>query len=133
MHEKWSGFNLRRFGVEAVALSKVYIPLIEKEGQIRKYWISCTPVTCSSFKSKESRIRDAIQQVATQGRFYRQQWMREFDEEFIDFPQGRTKDILDAASHCINMLQVPDSVEDIEEGERAEEELDRQRSSVTGY
>ena len=130
LYKKW---HPRQFGVESVALSKIYIPLIEKEGQLRKEYVSCTPIKVSTHKSKDARIRDAIQQVAAEGRLYRQVWMREFDIEFIEFPQGRTKDILDAVSHCINMLRVPLSAEEEESDEKFERYILSQRSEITGY
>ncbi len=130
LYAKW---HPRVFGVEAVALSRVYIPLIEKECQLRKKWISASAIKVSTQKSKDSRIRDAIQQVASQGRLYVQSTMREFYQEFIDFPQGRTKDILDATAHCINLLSIPDSLEDQELYELLEEDFLKGRSEVTGY
>jgi len=136
LYGKW---HPRSFGVEAVALSRIYIPLIEKEGKLRAYrkeypsYVSCTPIKVSTHKSKDARIRDAIQQVAAEGRFYRQVWMREFDIEFIEFPQGRTKDIIYAVSHCINMLRVPLSPEEEAEDEKFESYILSQRSDITGY
>ena len=130
LYAKW---RPRVFGVEAVALSKVYIPLIEKECQLRKKYINATPVKVSTQKSKDSRIRDAIQQVASQGRLYISSTMREFYQEFVDFPQGRTKDIIDATAHCINLLSIPDSLEEQDLSDQLEEDFLKERSSVTGY
>jgi hypothetical protein len=130
LYRKWTP---RIFAVESVALSRVFIPLIEAESKLRKQWISCTPVTVPTHKSKDARIRDTLQQVAAQGRLYRLSHMREFDQEFIEFPQSKTKDILDALSHCIHVLRVPDSFEEEENiGVLEEIELNK-RNPITGY
>lgn len=123
----------RDFLVEAVSLARLYLPLIEREGRIRHKYISCTPITVSSQRSKDSRIRDALQQVATEGRLYIQTIHRDFTREYLDFPQGMTKDILDALSMCVATLRTPDSDEDIDEYEATDEWMIKQRSEITGY
>lgn len=130
MYYKWIP---RDFGVESVALQRIYLNLIEKEGKLRKQWMRAKPIKVSTRRSKEVRIRDTIQQVAAQGRLYRQQWMRDFDIEFIDFPQGKFNDILDATAHAIDLLRVPASLAELEEEGRLEEVALDDRSAVTGY
>ncbi len=129
-HSKWQP---RVFGVEKAALQKVFIWVIEKESIIRKKWLSCTPVNVSTNRSKEARIRDTLQPIAAEGRLYIRHSMLELIEEWMDFPGGRTKDLLDALTMGIVLLRAPNSEEeDLEEREYEEKALD-QRSSVTGY
>lgn len=136
MYRKWSP---RTFLLESVALQKLFIPLLEREARIRRLEgkpyvvINCTPVKVSTQKSKETRIRDSIQSVAAEGRLYVRDDCRDFIEEFIDFPQGRTKDMLDAVSLCLNNLRIPESMEEEAELEQLEEEMLAKRSAVTGY
>ena len=59
--------------------------------------------------------------------------MMEFVQEYIEFPQGRTKDVLDAFAHCIQLLRTPFSEEEVEAEEEYEELILNQRSAITGY
>ncbi len=129
-HGKWSP---RVFGVEKAALQKVFIWIIERENRLRKKYISCMPVNVSTAKSKEARIRDTIQPIASEGRFYLRKQHFEFLQEYIDFPQGRTKDLLDAVSNGIKLLRLPMSEQEEAEEAEEEEKLIEQRSNVTGY
>jgi len=130
MHSKWQP---RVFGVEAAALQKIFIIVIEKECRIRKKYISCTPVKVSTNRSKDARIRDILQPIASEGRMFIKRSDIEFTQEFIDFPQGRTKDILDASAYCIQLLRTPQSEEEAQAEEEYEERMLNQRSDVTGY
>lgn len=131
MYDKWSP---RKFGVESVALSRIYLNLIDSEARLRKrHRLRMEPVKVSTHKSKDARIRDTLQQVAAEGRLYVGAWMSEFIEEFNDFPNGATKDVLDAAVHAINLLTVPDSEEEVGEWQKEEEKMLEMRSRVTGY
>jgi predicted phage terminase large subunit-like protein len=130
MHSKWRG---REFGIESVALSRVYLNLCQLEAQKRKHWINFTPIKVPTTKSKEIRIRDALQEVAAQGLLYVQSNQREFIEEFLDFPQGATDDIVDAVAMGVMMLRQPASEEEESEEEKREEEILRSRNRITGY
>lgn len=129
-HAKW---RPRIFGVEAAALQKIFITVIEKESRIRKKYISCTPIKVSTNRSKDARIRDILQPIASEGRMYIRRSDIEFTQEYIDFPQGRTKDILDASAHCIQLLRTPTSEEEALAESEYEEQIIQQRSNVTGY
>ncbi len=130
INAKW---HPRDFLVESVALSRLYLPLIEKEGKLRHKYVSCTPITVSTQRGKDARIRDAIQQVAAEGRLYVQTHHRDFIQQFLDFPQGKFKDVVDAAAMCLTALRTPDSEEDGQEQDRIDEEMIAQRSPITGY
>lgn len=130
MYQKW---RPRILGIESVVFSRLYVYIFEKEMRKRMQWLNIVPIKVSSIRSKESRIRDALQAVAAQGRLYRSAGMGEFDQEFMEFPQGRYRDILDAATHAVNMLRQPESVENIKEYDELEEEFLRGRNPVTGY
>ena len=129
-HTKW---RPRVFGVEVAALQRIFITIIEKESRIRKKYISCTPIKVSTNRSKDARIRDIIQPIASEGRLYIRREMMEFVQEYIEFPQGRTKDVLDAFAHCIQLLRTPFSEEEVEAEEEYEELILNQRSAITGY
>ncbi len=129
-HSKWQP---RVFGVEAAALQKIFITVIEKEGRIRKKYISCLPIKVSTNRSKDARIRDILQPIASEGRMYIRREMMDFIQEYIEFPQGRTKDVLDASAHCIQLLRTPFSEEETKAEEEYEELILNQRSAVTGY
>lgn len=130
MYRKWMP---RKFGVESVSLSRIYLNLIEKECKLRKEWVRAVPIKVSTRKSKDVRIRDTLQQVSAEGRLYVGAWMSDFIEEFNDFPNGATKDVVDAATHAINLLTVPDSQEDVSEWEKEEEKMIEMRSVISGY
>jgi hypothetical protein len=123
----------RKFSIESVALSRIYIDLVQKEAKIRNTWIAAQPFKVSSRQSKDSRIRDAIQQVAAEGRLYCLQSFRDLQQEFIDFPNGKTKDILDALSMCIQTHQPPISEEERKYSEDYDEYVLQSRNKVTGY
>jgi phage terminase large subunit-like protein len=59
--------------------------------------------------------------------------MRDFIQEFLDFPQGKYKDILDATAHALQALRTPDTLEEQDDYEKAEERVLAMRSAVTGY
>ena len=130
MRDKW---HPREFGIESVAFSKLYITVLEKESKLRNTWFGATPLKVSTQRSKDSRIRDTVQQVATEGRLYVNRNMMDFITEFVDFPQGRTKDILDAFTHCITLMRTPMSVEEEEAEAEYEEMINNARSEITGY
>ena len=131
LHRKW---RPREFGIESVALSRVYVNLFQLESQVRKYWINVVPIKVPTTKSKEIRDRDIIQEVAAQGHLYIQSHQREFMEEYLEFYQpGGTYDLLDAVAMAIPQLRSPSSEEEEREGEEYEEEILRGRSRITGY
>lgn len=129
LNGKW---HPRSFGIESVALSRIYLNLLQKECQIRKKWVSAVPLKVPTNRSKESRIRDAIQSLAANGRLYIQRHQGSFIEEYMDFPQGRTNDLVDAVSMAISMLRVPLSEEEEDEMDRIDEKILMQRSAITG-
>ncbi len=129
-HSKWSP---RIFGVEKAALQKVFIWIIQRECEVRKKYIACTPVSVSTNRSKEARIRDILQPIAAEGRLYVRKSMLELIEEWVDFPGGRTKDLLDALSMGVQLLRSPNSEEEEKEEAEWEERLLDSRSNVTGY
>jgi hypothetical protein len=59
--------------------------------------------------------------------------MIDFVQEFADFPQGHTKDILDASAQCFQLLRTPTSEEEARAETEYEEEITQMRSPVTGY
>lgn len=130
MFHRW---HPRVFNIESVALSRIYIDLVQKEAKIRNTWISANPFRVSSRQSKDSRIRDAIQQVAAEGRLYCHPSMRDLQMEFLEFPNGRTKDILDALSMCIQSHNPPVSEEEDRLSKEYDEYVIRSRNRITGY
>jgi len=130
MFHKW---HPRKFSIESVALSRIYIDLVQKEAKIRNTWIAAQPFKVSSRQSKDSRIRDSIQQVAAEGRLYVFPALRDLQQEFIDFPNGKTKDILDALSMCIQTHQPPISEEDRKYADDYDDYILMSRNKVTGY
>lgn len=130
MHSKWQP---RVFGVEKAALQKIFIWIIERESRAKKKYISCTPINVSTNRSKDARIRDIIQPVAAEGRMYVRKSMIEFVQEFIEFPQGCTKDVLDASAYCLQLLRAPTTQEELEAEAEYEEMMLQQRNPVTGY
>ena len=130
LHGRWLP---RIFSVESVAFSRLYVEIISKEAQERKRWVNVTPYKVGTRTSKDARIRDAIQQVAAEGRLYYRQSMADFHEEFVEFPASKTKDILDAVSMCIQTHRVPMTQDEYDEEIRYEELVSETRNRVTGY
>ncbi len=130
MYQKWKP---RAFGIESVVFSKLYIYIFQKEMLRRGKFLSIVPIKVSSTRSKEARIRDAIQSVAPLGKLFIFPNLHGFVEEFIEFPQSKYKDIMDATAHCINMLRPPMDSEEIKEIEEEEEYIINSRNKITGY
>lgn len=130
MHAKWQP---RQFGVEKAALQRVFIWVIERENRAKGRYLSCTPISVSGSRNKDSRIRDAIQPVAAEGRMFVRKSMMDFVQEFVDFPQGRNKDILDSTAMCFQMLRAPATEAETEAEREYEELVLQQRNRVTGY
>ena len=84
-------------------------------------------------KDKDARIRTLIGTAFAEGRVYVQSTQTDFIEEYIQFPLGKTKDILDAFAYSA-LLWVRGQT-----AAEAAEELDREarvleaRDPVTGY
>ena len=109
MAAKW---NLNKIGLETVAAQKYLkyhldyrnrienrrMSIIELEGEVEAPDGSIT-------RKKEFRIRNILQPIFEENRFWCQPFQMKFIEEYSRFPQGNFVDILDALAYVPQMLR----------------------------
>jgi hypothetical protein len=125
--------KVRCVGVEANAMQKILLPLLESERRQRDVWVSFTPANAGG--DKVARIRNIVGRALQKGRIYTAKGQgTEFLEEVKIFPQGKYKmDALDAAEKGISLLTRPLAPEEIYAYEKQEEEFVSGRNPTTGY
>jgi hypothetical protein len=124
-------YNCEAVGIEAVAYQRVLKPIIERECIRRNIWLNVVDLKPDTREKKENRIRGAVTPYAKAGLI----WVNEekhgdFIEEFVQFPNGSTVDVLDAFAYGPIMWGEP--AEEVDEA-REEYEFEEERNEVTGY
>jgi hypothetical protein len=129
-HEDWERWRPISAGIEVVAGQKTFF-----------YWIPTVypdmgiyPLHTDSHISKNSRIR-MLGPFAQQHRIYVHRTQNDLVTEWETFPNGRTKDLLDALAYAVRDAVPPEL---LIEGEHEDEELeagrvDSGRNLITGY
>jgi predicted phage terminase large subunit-like protein len=122
------------FAIEDVAFQRVLIDLIRRRAP--RYGFSTSlfrGVKPLRGKDKESRIRALIGAAFAEGRVYIQAVQTDFIEEYIQFPIGKTVDILDAFAYSALLWRRGET--DVQAEERVENERARLelRHPITGY
>jgi predicted phage terminase large subunit-like protein len=95
-------------GVETHLFQRTLKTELEKEMHIRGIFFMIIPI--EDKRNKFVRIKDTLQGLASQGMVYIKSHMTDFYSQFVDYPQVKHDDILDAfslATMCVNpaMLQ----------------------------
>jgi len=122
------------FAIEDVLFQRVLIDVIRRRAP--RYGFSESlfrGVKPLRGKDKDARIRTLIGSAFAEGRVYVQSVQTDFIEEYIQFPIGKTKDILDAFAYSATLWRRGETTEQVEE--RNERELARLalRDPITGY
>lgn len=101
----------RLIGIEGVAYQQSLKPYMERRMQQLGTWHPLEMLKPDRNEKKEQRIR-ALMPFFRTGQIYIQRGMFDFISEYETFPNGRTKDILDAFAYAIRLLtpQQPDRV-----------------------
>jgi hypothetical protein len=125
--------SVRTVGVEANAMQKILLPLLESERRQRDVWVSFTPANAGG--DKVARIRSIVGRALQKGRVYVVDGQGlEFLEEVKIFPQGKYRmDALDAAEKAFSMLIRPLAPEETYAYKQQEEEFASGRNTTTGY
>jgi hypothetical protein len=84
-------------------------------------------------KHKDARIRALIGTAFEEGRVYIHPNLGDFIDEYLHFPIGQTKDILDAFAYTVDLWSPGTDEEDWEDFQQQEREWLAQRDAVTGY
>lgn len=122
------------FAIEQVLFQKVLIDLVRRRapryGFSESLFRGVKPLIG---KTKDARIRTLIGAAFAEGRVYIQSVQTDFIEEYIQFPIGKTKDILDAFAYSALLWRRGETEAQVEE--RIEHERDRLalRDPITGY
>lgn len=87
--------------VETVAYQKVCAWFLKQESFKRQIFLPIQEV--SERQHKDSRIIDAIRQVAANGNLYIHRSHHEFIREYLDFPDPARKDVIDATAMAIKV------------------------------
>ncbi len=125
--------SVRSVGVEANAMQKILLPLLESERRQRDVWIHFEPANAGG--DKVARIRSVIGRLLQKGKIYVVEGQGfEFLEEARVFPQAKFKmDALDAAEKAISLLRRPLAPEEEEAYRKQDEEFSVGRMRTTGY
>jgi hypothetical protein len=122
------------FAIEQVVFSKVLVDLVRRRAP--RYGFSeamFRGVKPLRGKDKDARIRALIGSAFAEGRVYIQSVQTDFIEEYIQFPIGKTKDILDAFAYSALLWRRGETMEQIEERTEREQERLALRDPITGY
>lgn len=110
--EKAAKWKIRKVGFETVAAQKYAAYHIETMNKQKSWPVRIWPLkgevdledgTLS--KNKEWRIRNVISPIAERGNLWLMEGTEQFYGEFVSFPHGKTKDLLDAFAYTPQMLR----------------------------
>lgn len=85
--------------VETVAYQKVCAWYLKNESYKRQIFLPIQEVV--DRQNKDSRIIDAVRQIAAQGNLYVHRAHHEFLREYMDFPDPERKDVIDAFAMAV--------------------------------
>ena len=134
-------YQVRRCAIEDVLFQKVLIDLLQERC---KFWNRDNPknpiypgvfegVKPPKGVNKDGRIRALIGSCFEEGRVYIHASQTEFIDEYLHFPIGATKDILDAFAYASQLWTPGEAEDDVEEYLEREERFLAQRDPITGY
>jgi hypothetical protein len=132
----WPKYKPRVLGIESVALQSIFGEYIRREARSRKLTLPIVSVTPHTHRTKEWRIRSALQPIAENGRLYVHKSLIQFMLEYNKFPSSGSSDLLDAAAYGVRLLRRPHGGVDDEEQIRADRQLSRYLRNihaVAGY
>lgn len=98
--DKWQP---RVVGVEGVAYQQALKPFLERQMESSGRWHPVILLKPDRNEKKDQRIL-SMQPFFRSGQVYIQRGMFELIEEYESFPNGRTRDILDALAYAIRLL-----------------------------
>lgn len=118
-------------GIESVAYQRILKPVFEREARARSVWINVVEMRPDSREKKENRIRGSITPYLRRGLIsVDEDKHADFVEEYTQFPNGGTIDILDAFAYGPQVWGEP--AEQVNE-EAEEYQFEVTRNAVTGY
>lgn len=134
LSEQWQS---HRVAIEKVVFSVLYKHWLRDESRRRNLYISCYDLEPAR-RSKDTRIENMIPGFR-QGLYYLNDanpGVKELIQEFVEYPYGVTRDILDALAYAGDVLRRPETPDEVQqrwfEEERPSWPLST-RDPVTGY
>jgi hypothetical protein len=124
-------WDIHRIGIEEVTFSVLFQHWIRQEAQRRGHYTTVIGLKPRA-RAKIDRIESKIPGFS-RGFYYlnRLPQIRAFEREYLDYPYGQTRDLLDAVAYDDDLLRRPDSPDEIQHKlERVEE---APRTDITGY
>lgn len=106
MHYLWQEWDCYRIGVEFAGPFKSWEPVFEAEMRQRQEWLPIEGVKLSN-QHKTERVQAVLGRVFRPKKFYTDQRFRDddFEQELLDFPDGKHDDVPDAVSHAVQTAQ----------------------------
>ncbi len=128
LHKKWHPIS---FGIESYGFQKAFKPLAEElwKNEYEKPRLELLPQDTTH--SKEARIRAGCK-FFSEGLGYIRKDQPLFYEEYVTFPAGKTKDILDAWSWAMSLCRAPLDEEFLEQERVRDEEYLQKLHPTTG-
>lgn len=128
MHDQWSPI---RWGVEAVAYQKAIRPFVEERMRREGKFLYVEDYVPGK-TAKEARIR-GLQPYFFDRKVFVRHGMTDFLKEYMQFPVGSTRDILDALAYGPQMWTSPTSEDENEDAEKALRGYLSHVNPITGY
>jgi predicted phage terminase large subunit-like protein len=102
----WQEYDCYRIGVEFAGPFKSWEPVFEAEMRQRSEWLPVEAVKLSN-QHKAERVCAVLGRVLRPKKFYTDQRFRgdDFEQELLDFPDGKHDDVPDAVSHAVQTAQ----------------------------
>jgi hypothetical protein len=131
MADRW-GTN--RIAIEEVTFSNMYRHFLLQEARRRDQFVTVTPLKPGKY-DKETRIRGLIPKFR-EGMIYFSDapGVKRFEQEYLEYPYGTTRDLLDAAAYMDEVLRRQETPGEMAE-RRGRDRWQRaySRDPVTGY
>lgn len=108
LHKKWHPIQ---FGIEPFGYQKALKPLAELIWKAEPSKPRLVLLEHDTKTSKENRIRAGYRFFA-EGKAFSHRLLSLFNEEFLTWPQGRTKDLGDCWGHLVWLMKPPASADD---------------------
>jgi len=118
--------------IEEVNFSAIYKYWIEEKALRTKIYPPIRPYKPGSKKNKEGRIR-GLSHFFSAGQFYIAEGMHDFQDEYDQFPMGKSKHLLDALAQGPEFWSGDLSPKSVESQANAVEQEHTERSRDTGY
>jgi len=98
-------YHPRAFGCESNALQCLFTDCLELISRTKQTRLPLVPVQQPTKIDKDYRIRTSLQPVIGYGRLFLQPQHHELRSELEAFPQGQTKDLVDALASAVRLLK----------------------------